>query len=145
MSRKEQAVELFEEGYSCSQAVLLAYADEVGLPREQACRLSAGFSGGMGVAHTCGVVSAACMVIGLKLGPECGRDMKERAVTRDAVRAFIAAFREKHESVVCKELLGCDISSRDGLAEAKKKGILRTVCSALVSDAIEVLEQVLPK
>ena len=44
----DKAVQLFQEGYNCSQAVFAAFADKYGIDRELALRLSASFGGGMG-------------------------------------------------------------------------------------------------
>ena len=48
---------LFRQGYNCSQAVLGAFADELGLDGELAMRLSCSFGGGMGrMREVCGAV-----------------------------------------------------------------------------------------
>ena len=50
-SRGELARELFREGYNCSQAVTLAFADELetrGISREMAAGLASSFGGGLG-------------------------------------------------------------------------------------------------
>ena len=46
--RINQAVELFKEGFNCSQSVVAAFADKYGFTREQALRMSASFGGGIG-------------------------------------------------------------------------------------------------
>ena len=68
MSKAEVAVDCFEEGFNCSQAVVSAFAPELGLDRETALRVAAAFGGGMGrTGETCGAVSGALMVIGMQL------------------------------------------------------------------------------
>lgn len=58
MSRRETAVRLFKEGYSCSQAVLLAFSDRIGISEEQAALVSSSFGAGIGkLRETCGAVS----------------------------------------------------------------------------------------
>ena len=69
MNRAEMAVADFRRGFSCSQAVLGAFADELGLDRSVALRLAAGFGGGMGrMALTCGTATGAFMAIGMRHG-----------------------------------------------------------------------------
>ena len=46
--RIQRAVELFRQGYNCSQSVCAAFADEYGYTFEQALRMSAAFGGGIG-------------------------------------------------------------------------------------------------
>ena len=56
--RVERAVQLFKEGYNCSQSVVGAFADLYGFTQEQALLMSASFGGGIGrMRQTCG---AAC-------------------------------------------------------------------------------------
>lgn len=53
--RIEKAIELFKEGYNCSQSVVAAFADMYGLTPEQALKVSASFGGGIGrMRQTCG-------------------------------------------------------------------------------------------
>ena len=55
---------------NCSLAILSTYAEDLGLDREVALKAAAGFGGGMGrMAGTCGAVTGALMVLGLKHGP----------------------------------------------------------------------------
>ena len=44
----EKAEALFEEGYNCSQAVLLAFAEECGLSTAVAARIASSFGGRYG-------------------------------------------------------------------------------------------------
>jgi hypothetical protein len=46
MTRTETAVSLFKQGYSCSQAVLAAFAEEFGMDRTTALRVAGGFGCG---------------------------------------------------------------------------------------------------
>ena len=51
--------------YNCCQAVLVTFADRLGLTPEQANALGAHFGSGMRHGSTCGAVSGALMVLGL--------------------------------------------------------------------------------
>ena len=57
------AIDLFKEGYNCSQAVFLAFEDLFNMEREVTLRLSSSFGGGMGrLREVCGAVSGMFMV-----------------------------------------------------------------------------------
>lgn len=61
----------FDEGYACSQAVLLAFAGRFKLDERIAKLVSSAFGGGMGrLRQTCGAVTGGFMVIGLAYGNE---------------------------------------------------------------------------
>jgi len=143
MSRVDDAVQCFCRGAACSQAILAHYGPPVGLPAEQGMKLASGFAGGMRLAQTCGAVTGAFMVLGLKhAGPNCDqRDGRESVYA--AIREFTAKFQERNHTVICKELLGCDISTPEGAQRATQEGLFRTICPKLVQDAAEILEEML--
>ena len=67
--RIEKAVELFKEGYNCSQSVVAAFADIYGFTNEQALKMSASFGGGIGrMRQTCGAACGLFMLAGLETG-----------------------------------------------------------------------------
>jgi C_GCAxxG_C_C family probable redox protein len=144
MNHADSALSAFGQGLSCSQAVFSAYASEYGLDRDAAMKVSAGFGGGMGrMAQTCGAVTGAYMVIGLKYGAVSGQDQESKQMTYRLVREFAERFKAKNGSLVCKDLLGCDISTSDGFEEMKRKGLHGTVCVKVVRDACEILDEML--
>lgn len=143
MSRVDEAVDCFCRGAACSQAIVGTYGPLVGLAREQGVKLSCGFAGGMRLAQTCGAVTGAFMVLGLKYaGPHCDRRDGRESVYA-AIRTFTAKFQGRNGTVVCKELLGCDISTPQGAQQATNEGLFRSICPRLVQDAAEILEEML--
>ena len=52
-------------------------------------------------------------------------------------------FKACNGSVVCKELLGCDISTPDGMKKAGKDGLFDSVCPKMVREAVDILEEML--
>jgi C_GCAxxG_C_C family probable redox protein len=144
MDRVELAVSLFQKGFSCSQALLAAYGDYFGLDREVALRIAAGFGGGMGrMAKTCGAVTGAFMLIGLKHGGIAAEDRQAKAKTHEVVREFARRFLESHGFLSCRELLGCDISTPEGSKTVKEKRLNATICPNLVKSAAQILEEVI--
>ena len=106
--RIEKAVELRNtKGYNCAQAVLCAYADLYGLDEKTARKIAEGFGSGMGgMGETCGAVTAAFMLIGLKNGSELPGDKSSRPATYKQIREIADSFKEKAGSVLCRELKG---------------------------------------
>jgi C_GCAxxG_C_C family probable redox protein len=144
MSDIEKAVSCFNEGFMCSQAVLAAYAGQFGMDRETALKVSAAFGGGMGrMGEICGAVTGAFMVIGLKYGRIAVTDTKSLEKTNRLVKEFSGRFKSLNGSIVCRELLGCDLSTPDGLKTFTDKKLRDTLCTKLVRDAAEIVEQLL--
>ena len=68
MKKSEQAVERFEDGFNCSQAVLVSYCQQFGLDQELGSKIATAFGGGMHLGSVCGAVTGAFIVLGLKYG-----------------------------------------------------------------------------
>lgn len=144
MSKVEKAVSCFKDGFSCSQAILSTYGTEFRLEREIALKIATGFGGGIGrLGKTCGAVSGAIMVIGLKYGNNTKGDNQTKEKTYELVREFINRFETLNSSIVCNELLDCDISTPEGLKYAIDKEVFKTICPNLVRSVSEILEQIL--
>ncbi|MFC2160883.1 C-GCAxxG-C-C family protein [Acidobacteriota bacterium] len=143
-NKKEKAVSCFNEGFSCSQAVLCAYSDLFNIDRNTALKISQPFGGG--IAHqgeTCGAVSGAFMVIGLKYGRTKAEDLEAREKTYAKILDFIDQFSSKNGSTVCKELLGSDMSTPEGFQKAEEAGLFKTLCPELIQSSVEILDKIL--
>lgn len=144
MSTKvEQAVERFKNGFNCSQAVLSSYGEQFGLDCEKAFKVATGFGGGMRMSDVCGAVTGAFMVLGLKYGNTTAEDKEAKAKTYEMVIEFTNRFEARNGSVMCRDLLGCDISTPEGNKEAQDKGLFSTICPQMVRDSAEILEEML--
>jgi C_GCAxxG_C_C family probable redox protein len=144
MSQVEKAVSCFKEGYMCSQAVLSAYAGQFGMDRETALKVSAAFGGGMGrMGEICGAVTGAFMVLGLKYGRTLVQDTKSHEKTNRLVREFVDKFKSVNGSIVCRDLLGCDLSTPEGQKVFVDKKMRDTLCTKFVRDAAEIVGQLL--
>jgi C_GCAxxG_C_C family probable redox protein len=140
MKKSQLAIENFKT-LNCAQSVLLSFAQELNLDEMTALKISAGFGGGMAMAETCGAVTGAYMVLGLKTQAE-GKTIQEiKDGTKVAVRKFNELFIAKHGSLKCKKLLGIDISMPEDSAIANERNLFDTVCSQLVGSAAEILEK----
>jgi C_GCAxxG_C_C family probable redox protein len=141
MSKAEEAGVAFGKGYNCTQAVLSAFSDDFGLDKVMAYKVAAAFGGGMGhMGKTCGAVTGAFMVIGLKYGLTTTDGSQSHKEAFRKVREFSEEFRKKHGSITCSKLLGADFSNPGEFREAVKKGIPQQICPKLVQDAAEMVE-----
>jgi C_GCAxxG_C_C family probable redox protein len=136
----ELAVARFGKGHSCAQAVFSAFAEQIGMDYQTAVKLTAGFGGGMGMGGVCGVVTGAYMAIGLKFG---GVEPKAKEQTAKLAREFAERFKARHRSLVCRDLLGCDVSTPEGRKISKEKNLHDTVCTEIVRDAAKILSEIL--
>lgn len=142
-SNPDKAAAIFNQGFSCSQAVLVSYCEKFGLDPDTALKISTGFGGGMHLAQTCGAVTGAIMAIGLKFGRYKPQDKDAKTRTYEYVQRFAEKFLARHDSLSCKDLIGCDITTTDGMQHAKDNNLFKTVCVDLVKTATEILDEIL--
>ncbi len=144
MSKVEQAVSYFDQDFPCSQAILATYGPDFGLDQDIALRLSDGFHGGMvGMGNTCGAVTGAIMVIGLKYGRTEASDIEAKMKTIESTREFIRQFESRNDSIICKDIINCEIDTLEKAAAARDQGIFNMICRYVVQDAAEILEELL--
>jgi C_GCAxxG_C_C family probable redox protein len=144
MERVETAVAKFKEGFSCSQAVFSAYAELLGLNQELALKISQPFGGGMAhMGETCGTVTGAFLVIGLKHGRVKAEDKEAKEKTYELVKEFVKRFKSLHNYLKCKDLLGHDIGTPEGSKHIEEEKLFETFCPQLVRHAAEILEEIL--
>ena len=99
------AKELFEKGYNCCQAVLLAYCKELGIDEETAAKLSSSFGGGMGgMGETCGAVTGMFMVAGLMEGYTFPETLEEKNEHNKRIRELADKFKAEKGSLICRDL-----------------------------------------
>ena len=144
-AKSEEAVKRFKKGFNCSQAVLSSFSEQFGLDCDKASKVATGFGGGMRMGGTCGAVTGAFMVLGLKYGNSTAKDKEGKAKTYKIIEEYTSRFKTRHGSVACRELLGCDISTTEGMKEAQGKGLFSSTCPQMVQDAAEILEEMLNK
>lgn len=105
--RIEKAVELFKEGFNCSQSVVAAFADRYGFTREQSLKMSASFGGGIGrMRETCGAACGLFMLAGLETGATEGSDREGKAANYALVQELAEEFKKRNGALRCADLLG---------------------------------------
>jgi C_GCAxxG_C_C family probable redox protein len=143
MSRSEHAVEQFQTGLNCAQAVFASFVGNQSLSEETAALVAMGFGGGLGrMGLVCGAVNGAVLAIGLLSNESDLRDPLAKARVYQKVQQFCEEFTERHGTLVCRELLGCDISTPDGYKQAQSEGLIASRCPLYVRDAVEIVEEI---
>ena len=121
MDKKDLAVQYKHRGFNCAQAVIAAYAGELGLDLETAAALGAGFGAGMGtLGATCGALCGAQTVLGLR---HKGKSLSGKQ------RKLYSGFLERCGATICAELKGV------------ATGRVLCSCDNCVANAVELLEE----
>jgi C_GCAxxG_C_C family probable redox protein len=133
------AASYFNQSYCCSQSVFMAFAASLDLEREKALKISSPFGGGLGRrGEVCGAITGALMALGLarSSGEPAGKEEIYRRT-----QEFIRLFEEKHGTLLCRDLIACDLSTPAGLQAATEKQVFTNICTGLVQDAVEILQE----
>lgn len=144
MTKAEIARTCFGQGFSCSQAVFAAYAEDYGMDQEAALRVAAAFGGGLARSGgPCGAMSGALMVIGLEHGMVSAAAPQTKEHTYKIAQEFVERFRAANGAIDCRELLGHDMSTPEGRLAIKETGVAKAICPKLVQSATEILDEML--
>ena len=108
--------------HNCAQAILSAYANELGIDEETAYNLAGNFGGGMKCGSTCGAITAGLMVLGAKGVSDPSK-----------INEFRNSIASNHEGMTnCVDLLR---------ANAAKGGLKKTHCDGMICEAIEKIDE----
>ncbi|MBR6744917.1 MAG: C_GCAxxG_C_C family protein [Clostridia bacterium] len=108
MDRGKLAREYFMKGYNCSQAIVLAFSDRMGLDAHTAAKLASSFGGGFGrMREVCGTFSGMSLVLGMLYGYDAANETEtaNKKFHYARVQELAARFRAEFGSIVCRELL----------------------------------------
>ena len=125
------APEYFNQGYSCSESIVME-AIEKGLVPQELLSVATSFSGGMGSGCLCGAIAGSQIVLGYLFGREnqAGNDVQSRAIAKE----FIAKFKDSHPATCCRVLTrGMDMASPERKAH----------CTNMVNDCSKILENII--
>ena len=145
-SRGDRARELFREGYNCSQAVTLAFAEELearGISREMAAGLASSFGGGLGrLREVCGCVSGMALVCGALEGYTDPKAAVEKQDHYKKIQELVTTFKNENGSYICRELLAGINTDTNPVPEARTESYYKKrPCAELAACAADILER----
>lgn len=143
LGHADKAQAYFSNNFNCAQAVFAAFSEELGIDEELALKIATQFGGGARKGEMCGAVSGALMVLGMKYGHFHADDAEEKSRAYRIASDFMDRFIDKKGTVVCRELLGYDISKSEDMKRIKELDLFKTVCPEMVKCAAEIAEQII--
>jgi C_GCAxxG_C_C family probable redox protein len=120
----------------------LAVAEKYHIQSDIIPGIASGFCGGMSrTAGLCGALVGGVMALGMLYGRNSSDDSPKKiyALSERLVRDF----EEELGSRNCSDILGCDISTREGEADFKAKNLMKTVCLDATVKATDLVMRVL--
>lgn len=142
MNKMERSQWYFSNGFRCSQAVFVVFAESLGLDKDLALKIATPFGGGFDRGDYCGAYCGALMAIGLKYGSCNENDVDAIDKTKAMKAIFEKEFNGTEKGLLCKEILGYDKSIRAELEVIKSKEITKDICPKVVERAVEIVEKI---
>ena len=106
MKYEDKAVELFNQGYNCAQAVFTAFNDILPIDDVTSLKLTATFGGGIaGLGDICGALSGAILVLSFHLAPADFSDKVAKSQFYEKMASIIQEFQQEHGARDCRDLL----------------------------------------
>lgn len=131
-SRISETIERHNKGYNCAQAVACTYCDLLGYDEDTAFRMTEAFGAGMGgMEETCGALSGAVTLAGLKNSGGMDCSPRTKGGTYKISREMTKRFRETCGALSCRELKGVDT------------GCPLHSCEECIKDAARIVEALL--
>ena len=132
MTRVKETIVRHDKGYNCAQSVACTYADLVGLDEATMFKVTEGLGKGMGgTLATCGALSGACVLAGMKRSTGNLETPDSKLETYKLAEEIVNKFQEQCHSLVCKELKGLDT------------GKVLIPCPDCIMNAARIAEEVL--
>ena len=143
-TKSEIAAEVFSKGFNCAQAVLSSHCEGLGLDPVLAKKVAGAFGAGMANnGETCGAVTGALMLIGLKYGKYREDDTTAKADTIRISNAYMEKFKEQFGSVKCRDLINVDFKNEAEAAKARESGVFKTICPKFIKKSVELVGEFL--
>jgi len=136
-----KALSRFDEGYACSQSVVLAFSEEFDLDERTAKLISANFGGGMGrLREKCGALTGGFMVLGLKYGNVEPKDLDTKLASYKKVRILNKQMLNVYESTECSALLKKHASEQEVNDRKHHKIICRKIVGNVTGMVYDLLQ-----
>jgi len=106
MNKEELAKSYFYKGYSCSQAIALAFKEYMpNIDEKTILKISSPFGGGLGrLRQTCGAFTSICLVLGYIYGNDSS-DIKKKEEIYKHVQELSKSFIKEFGTLSCKQIL----------------------------------------
>lgn len=134
-----KAVQYFQQGYICAQAVLLTMQEywQVQIPIEP--KIASAF--GAGIARRgslCGALTGGILAISWAYGTN-NPSSEERQPAYTLALEFYNRFQDVCGGVLCRELIGYDLTIQEQQEAARRANVYMNQCVRFIEDAVTIL------
>jgi C_GCAxxG_C_C family probable redox protein len=142
MDDLDQMMQLRQQGFYCSQILILQGLEMTGKDNPDLVRAMHGLAGGLGfTGELCGALTGGAALIGLYAGkgtPEQQEDPRLLFMTEDLVKWFKAEYGGQFGGIRCEEILAGDSQNQAKRCPLLVTGVLQKVKDLLVENGFDL-------
>jgi len=132
---EEIASSYAEDGFLCSESVLIALSRSLNIESEVIPRIATGFGAGIGgKGEVCGALTGGIMGLGLRFG-RSSLDENDDTDPDWFAGELVDLFNERFGHIRCKKLLGLDLTRPEDVATYRENCLWETRCRELIQEA----------
>ena len=142
MDELDQLMQLRQQGFYCSQILILQGLEMMGKENPDLVRAMHGLAGGLGFSgELCGALSGGAALVGLYAGkgtPEQTEDARLDFMVMDLVKWFKNEYGEYFGGIRCAEILAGDSKNQSIRCPMLLTGVLQKVKDLLVENGYDL-------
>lgn len=142
-TREKLALTYHNQGFNCAQSVLVSFADDFSLDRDMALRIAGTMGGGIRSGEVCGAVLGASCAVGLQYGHDDPEDVDSKAKCSEKAEELICKFKEIHDNVCCRDLLGYDINALTQEQFNEQREQQAKQCQKYICDCVKIADEII--
>jgi len=134
------AEDYFNSGYNCSESIVLAVCEYMGIDKEMPLKIATPFGSGMSKnGNNCGALSAAFIASGMTKGRKNNEESRDPSyIPADVI---FNKFKEKYNSVTCHDITKLDLKNSE-VIEQNKERMHKEICGPIVRQVTQwILEE----
>jgi C_GCAxxG_C_C family probable redox protein len=132
-----------EKHWLCSESVLLAISEWLGVRSELIPRIASGFGGGIGGSGSvCGAVSGGVIALGIKFGRA---DLKQENRAYTLSSELMTRFEKEFGHINCRELTECDFSTEEGRRTYTDEKMWENKCRQYIASSTAIVFDIISR
>jgi C_GCAxxG_C_C family probable redox protein len=124
--------------------LLLAVCKATNWESECIPRIASGLGGGVGrQGEVCGALTSGVLIVGLVHGRNDAKEIEAKEAAHAKAGEFVRRFADVNGAIQCRDLIGLDVSTDEGVQEYYKRNLQDEKCSDIVGNAVRVILELL--
>ena len=141
---REKAYDYELQYHGCTQSILLAFQELLGLEDDLAFKAASALCAGLGMGKTCGALAGGVMVLGLKRGRENIEEGLDGLLPAlGLAQSLVQRFEQEFGTTSCYEIAKVDWTDFEGAMQAATNPEFIERCAQIVGRTAEMVAELI--